>query len=260
MTSLWTANPAEPERPPRILACEDGATIAYHRRSGKSPFVVFLGGFMSDMTGTKARMLDAFCAARGQAFLRFDYFAHGASSGDIAAATIGRWKADALLALDRLTDGPLVLVGSSLGGWLMLLAALARPERVKALIGIAAAPDATEDLMWSRFPPDIKQTILSQGAARLPSAYDPQGYLFTRRLIEEGRNHLLMRAPIPIACPVRLLQGMRDPDVPWQTSLALAERLRSEDVRITLVKDGDHRLSREEDLALLARTVESALD
>src|SRR5579864_7277533 len=162
MTSLWTANPAEPERPPRILACEDGATIAYHRRSGKSPFVVFLGGFMSDMTGTKARRLDAFCAARGQAFLRFDYFAHGGSSGDFADATIGRWKADSLLVLDRLTEGPQILVGSSLGGWLMLLAALARPERVKALIGIAAAPDATEDLMWARFPPEVKGEIMQR--------------------------------------------------------------------------------------------------
>src|SRR5579872_2855992 len=167
MTLLSTPNSAEPDRPPAILACEDGATIAYHRRAGKGPGVVFLGGFMSDMTGVKARTLDAFCAARGQAFLRFDYFAHGASSGDIADATIGRWKADALLVLDRLTEGPQILVGSSLGGWIMLLAALARPLRVKALIGIAAAPDATEDLMWPRFPAEVQQAILRDGAARL---------------------------------------------------------------------------------------------
>jgi pimeloyl-ACP methyl ester carboxylesterase len=259
MNLTSTPNPAGSERP-LILACEDGATIAYHRRSGREPGIVFLGGFMSDMTGTKARTLDAFCAARGQAFLRFDYFAHGASSGDIANATIGRWKADALLVLDRLTEGPQILVGSSLGGWLMLLAALAQPERVKALIGVAAAPDATEDLMWARFPPEVKEEITRHGAARLPSAYDPEGYLFTRRLIEEGRDHLVMRAALPIACPVRLLHGMRDPDVPWQTSLELAERLASEDVTITLVKDGDHRLSRDADLALLTRILGSVID
>jgi pimeloyl-ACP methyl ester carboxylesterase len=260
MTLLSTPNPAEPERPPAILACEDGATIAYRRRSGKSPGIVFLGGFMSDMTGTKARALDAFCAARGHAFLRFDYFGHGASSGDIAEATVGRWKSDVLAVLDRSTDGPQILVGSSFGGWLMLLAARARPERVQALVGIAAAPDATEDLMWARFPPDVKDAILRHGAARLPSAYSTEGYLFTRRLIEEGRDHLVMRNAIPIARPVRLLHGMTDPDVPWQTSLALAERLQSDDVQITLVKDGDHRLSRDDDLTLLMRMIDGLLD
>jgi pimeloyl-ACP methyl ester carboxylesterase len=257
MTLVSTPEQTEPARPPGILAREDGATIAYHRHRGAPPGIVFLGGFMSDMTGTKARALDAFCAARGRAFLRFDYFGHGASSGDIAEATVGRWKADALAVLDGLTEGPQILVGSSLGGWLMLLAALARPERVHALVGIAPAPDATEDLMWARFPPVIKDEIMRRGAARLPSAYDPRGYLFTRRLIEEGRNHLVMRTPIPIRCPVRLLHGMKDPDVPWQTSLALADRITGADVRVTLVKDGDHRLSAERDLTLLVRTVES---
>jgi pimeloyl-ACP methyl ester carboxylesterase len=259
MTSLSTPNPAEPDRSPAILACEDGATIAYQRRSGRDPGIVFLGGFMSDMTGTKARALDAFCAVRGQAFLRFDYFAHGASSGEVAQATIGRWKEDALRVLDRLTDGPQILVGSSLGGWLMLLVALARPERVQALVGIAAAPDATEDLMWARFPREVRDKIMRDGAARLPSEYNPEGYLFTRRLIEEGRNHLVMRKAIPITCPVRLLHGMQDPDVPWQTSLMLGDRLQSSDVEITLVKAGDHRLSRDADLALLMQTIERLL-
>jgi pimeloyl-ACP methyl ester carboxylesterase len=258
MTLSSTPNPAESGRP-LILACEDGATIAYHRRSGRAPGIVFLGGFMSDMTGTKARTLDGFCAGRGQAFLRFDYFAHGASSGDIADATVGRWKSDALCVLDRLTEGPQILVGSSLGAWIMLLAALARPLCVKALVGIAAAADATEDLMWARFPPQVKDQIMRNGAARLPSEYDSKGYVFTRRLIEEGRDHLVMRAPIPIACPLRLLHGMKDTSVPWQTSLALADRVASEDVRLILVKDGDHRLSRDQDLALLTRTIESLL-
>ncbi len=215
---------------------------------------------MSDMTGTKARRLEAFCAARGQAYLRFDYFAHGASSGDFAEATVGRWREDALVMLDRATQGPQILVGSSIGGWLMLLAALARPERVAALLGVAAAPDATEALMWAKFPPELRETILREGAARVPSAYGAGGYLFTRKLIEDGRRHLLMAAPIAIACPVRLLHGMRDPDVPWQTSLALAERLAGSDVTVTLVKDGDHRLSGESDLALLERTLAALLD
>ena len=233
--------------------------MAYRRRQGRSPGVVFLGGFMSDMTGTKAQALDRFCAARGQAFLRFDYFGHGASSGAFKDATVGRWKADALAVLDDLTEGPQVLVGSSLGGWIMLLAALARPQRVRALVGIAAAPDATEDLMWAELGTEQRAALLRDGFLRLPSEYDPAGYIYTRALIEEGRQHLVMRTPIPLACPVRLLHGMRDPDVPWKTSLALAENLESRDVAVTLVKDGDHRLSTDEDLALLTRTLEPLL-
>lgn len=238
---------------PSILTREDGATIAYHRRVGRAPGMVFLGGFMSDMSGTKAMALDAWCRARSQSFLRFDYFGHGASSGDFAEATIGRWKEDALAVLDRLTEGPQVLIGSSLGGWLMLLLALAQPERVRALVGIAAAADATEDLMWVQFPEEVRARILREGWARIPSAYGEQGYLITRNLIEEGRRHLVMRDAIPLACPVRLLHGMRDADVPWQRSLDLAQRLAGDDVRVTLIKDGDHRLSREQDLALLLR-------
>ncbi len=239
----------------RILTCEDGATIAYHRLAGAAPGVVFLGGFMSDMTGTKALALEAFCRARGRAYLRFDYFAHGASSGRFEEATIGRWAADALAVLDRATEGPQILVGSSMGGWIMLLAALARPERVAALIGIAAAPDFTEDLLWRRLSEEQRAAILRDGAIRLPSAYDPAGYLVTRRLIEEGRNHLLLRAPIAIACPVRLLHGMKDPDVPWQTSLRLAERLQSRDVTVTLAPEGDHRLSTDLDLQRLTEAI-----
>jgi pimeloyl-ACP methyl ester carboxylesterase len=243
---------------PQMLVREDGETVAYRCRPGRSPGVVFLGGFMSDMTGTKAEALDRFCAARGQAYLRFDYFGHGASSGAFKDATVGRWKADALAALDQLTEGPQVLVGSSLGGWIMLLAALARPERVHALVGIAAAPDATEDLMWVELGAEERASLLRDGFIRRPSQYSPEGYIYTRTLIEEGRNHLV-RAPVSIACPVRLLHGMRDPDVPWRTSLALAEKLESRDVTVTLVKDGDHRLSTDENLALLARTLEPLL-
>jgi pimeloyl-ACP methyl ester carboxylesterase len=240
---------------PAILTRAGGATLAYRRREGRGPGIVFLGGFMSDMTGTKAEALDRFCAARGQAYLRFDYFAHGASSGAFKDATIGRWLDDALAVLDTLTEGPQVLVGSSLGGWIMLLLARARPERVKALVGIAAAPDFTEDLMWAEFTPEQRETIQRDGFLRVPSAYSDEDYLYTLALIEEGRRHLVMRAPIAIDCPVRLLHGMNDADVPWRTSTALAERLASRDVGVTLVKDGDHRLSTESDLALLMATL-----
>jgi len=257
MSPLTTSSSARPESE-GILTRGDGATIAYRRRIGRSPGVVFLGGFMSDMTGTKATALDAFCAARGQAYLRFDYFAHGASSGDFAEATVGRWTEDAVAVLDALTEGPQILVGSSIGGWIMLLTALARPERVAALIGIAAAADATE-LMWEEFTPEQRQAILREGAIRLPSAYSADGYIFTRKLIEDGRRHLLLHAAIRLRCPVRLLHGMKDPDVPWRQSLALAEKLESRDVEVTLVKDGDHRLSTEADLALLQRTIATLL-
>jgi pimeloyl-ACP methyl ester carboxylesterase len=245
--------------PPQMLTRADGATVAYRRRGGRTPGVVFLGGFMSDMTGTKAEALDRFCTARSQAYVRFDYFGHGASSGAFKDATVGRWEADALAVLDELTEGPQVLVGSSLGGWIMLLAARARPERVRALVGIAAAPDATEDLMWAELGSEQRETLLRDGFLRLPSQYGTEGYVYTRTLIEEGRRHLVMRAPIPLSCPVRLLHGMRDPDVPWRTSIALAEKLESRDIAVTLVKDGDHRLSTEENLALLARTLEPLL-
>jgi pimeloyl-ACP methyl ester carboxylesterase len=244
----------------RTVTRENGATIAYHRREGKGPGIVFLGGFMSDMTGSKAMALDAFCRERGRAFLRFDYFAHGASSGDFAEATIGGWAEDALFMLDRLTEGPQILVGSSMGGWIMLLAARARRERIRAMIGIAAAPDFTEDLMWPRFTPAQRAAILAEGRIRIPSAYDPTGYLVTRRLIEEGRRRLVLREAIALPCPVRLLHGMRDADVPWQTSLHLAERLASTDVTVTLAPEGDHRLSTEADLARLQATLAALLD
>jgi len=258
MSLLSTPNPAAPERP-AILTRGDGATIAYHRRRGAGPGVVFLGGFMSDMSGTKAVTLDAFCAARGQAYLRFDYFAHGASSGDFAEATVGRWAEDAIAVLDELTEGPQILVGSSIGGWIMLLAALARPERAAALVGIASAADATT-LMWEGFTAEQRRAIHRDGAIRAPSAYSAAGYLFTRKLIEDGERHLLLQSDIPLRCPVRLLHGMKDPDVPWQQSLALARKLASSDVQIILLKDGDHRLSTASDLALLQRTIAALLE
>jgi pimeloyl-ACP methyl ester carboxylesterase len=236
----------------------DGVELAWARRDGNSPTVVFLPGFRSDMTGDKATALAAFCARRGQAMLRFDYSGHGTSGGRFEDGTIGRWTDDALVLIDRQTTGPLVLVGSSMGGWIALLAALARPDRVAALLGIAAAPDFTEALMWEAMTFDERATLMRDGLLHVPSQYgDP--YPITRALIEDGRTRLLLKDPIVLDCPVRLLHGQRDPDVPWEIALRVAEQVTSEDVQVVLVKDGDHRLSRPEDLELLCRTLGALL-
>ena len=232
----------------------DGVALAWARLPGRGPTVVFLPGFASDMSGGKATALAEACRRAGRALLRFDYSGHGASGGAFADGCIGRWRDDALTVIDRLTEGPLVLAGSSMGGWIALLAALARPGRIAALVGIAAAPDFTETLMWQAMAPPEQAALLRDGYLDVPSQYGPPTRI-TRMLIEDGRRHLLLGAPIPLTCPVRLLQGQRDPDVPWETALRLAERIAGDDVRVTLIKDGDHRLSRPEDLALLCRTV-----
>lgn len=221
----------------------DGRRLAYIRKPGEMPGVMFCGGFRSDMTGSKALALEQLCTRDGRAFTRFDYRGHGVSSGNFEDGTIGDWADDALAIIDKVTEGPQVLVGSSMGGWIMLLAALAQPERIKGLVGIAAGPDFTEDLMWARGTPEQRAELMANGRWVRPSIYGDEPYVITRRLIEEGRQHLLMRGPIPINCPVHLLHGQRDPDVPWETSLRLAERLTSDDVTIELIKPGDHRLS-----------------
>ena len=244
----------------RILTRPDGATIAYHRLEGRSPGVVFLCGFLSDMAGTKALALDALCRARGQGYLRFDYQGHGESSGAFVDGTIGDWTEDALAAFDALTEGPQVLVGSSMGGWIALLLALARKERIAGLVAVAPAPDFAEDLMWGAYNEAKRATLLSDGLIEEPSDYGEEPYRITRALIEDGRSHLLLCAPIALDCPVRILHGTRDDSVPWERSLTLADALASDDVEITLVKDGDHRLSEEPDLARLCRTLETLLD
>lgn len=237
----------------------DGTELAWIRQEGRGPTIVFLPGFRSGMTGDKAAGLAAFAAERGNAMLRFDYSGHGASGGSFLDGTIGAWAADALAAIDQLTAGEIVLVGSSMGGWIALLTALARPERVRALIGIAAAPDFTQRLMWDSMAPMERLTLIRDGVLHMPSQYgDPT--LITRRLIEEGRDHLVLTSPIPFTGKVRLLHGQADPDVPWELALRVAERVISDDVEIVLVKDGDHRLSRPRDLALLYRTIGALLD
>jgi pimeloyl-ACP methyl ester carboxylesterase len=239
------------------LARPDGAAIAHNQLAGAGPGIVFLGGFRSDMTGTKALFLDDFCRQRGRAYVRFDYFAHGQSSGDFADGTMARWRDDAIAVIDSLTEGPQILVGSSMGGWIMVLAALARPERVAALVGIAAAPDFTSDLLPQRLTETQRRMLREEGRLLLASPYDPAGYLYTRALVEDGDRNLVLRGDIPLTCPARLLHGMADESVPWRQSLKLAEKLQSRDVTLTLVKDGDHRLSRHEDLARLARVLDA---
>jgi pimeloyl-ACP methyl ester carboxylesterase len=237
--------------PQETLILPDGARIAYRRlppAGDRRPGLVFLSGFASDMSGTKGTALEAWAQARGQAMLRFDYSGHGQSSGAFRDGTVGRWTEDALAALDRLTQGPQILVGSSMGGWIMLLVARARPQRIAGLVGIAAAPDFTEDLMWAQMQELTRARLMAEGVILQPSRYQDAPMEISRDLIEDGRRHLLLRSPIDIRCPIRLLHGMSDPDVPWQTSTHLAERLTSADVTVTLVKDGDHRLSREQDL------------
>lgn len=234
----------------------DGLRLAFERNDGAGPTFVWLGGFGSDMSGTKAQALAEWAAATGRAFLRFDYSGHGRSGGAFADGTISRWLADTLAVIDAQTRGPLVLVGSSMGGWIALLAARARPERVAALLLIAPAPDFTETLMWDSFSDAVKAEILETGRWARPSQYDPAPQIVTRALIEDGRRHLLLNTPIPFAVPVRIIQGLADPDVPWSHAVKLVERLECPDLTLTLVKDGDHRLSRPQDLARLIGAAE----
>ncbi len=236
----------------------NGTELAWARLDGRGPTVVFLPGFRSDMTGDKATALAGFCAERGIGMLRFDYSGHGASSGDFLDGTIGAWTADALAAIDALTSGKLILVGSSMGGWIALLAALARPDRIAALVGIAAAPDFTQRLMWESMAPVERTALERDGVLYMPSQYgDPTP--ITLKLIRDGANHLVLTGRMPIHCPVRLLHGQADPDVPWELALRIAEQAETPDVRVILVKDGDHRLSRPSDLALLRQTVATLL-
>jgi pimeloyl-ACP methyl ester carboxylesterase len=245
---------------PEFFDRPDGARIAYHKTKGKGPCVVFLPGFRSDMKGDKALTLEAMCQARGHAFLRFDYTGHGESSGEFAEGTIGEWSRDAIAAIEALTEGPLLLVGSSMGGWIMLLAALEMRERIAGLVGIAAAPDFTEALMWTNMSDEQRTELIDNGVIYQPSDYDPEPTPITMRMIEDGRKHLLLEGPITLDCPVRLIHGQRDYDVPWEWSERIADAISSEDVEVTFVKAGDHRLSEPNDLRRLTRVVGGLLD
>ena len=233
-----------------------GRRLALKKRTGIGPALVFLPGYMSDMEGGKAGALDAWAGREARSMVRFDYGGCGASEGEFEAQSLDDWLADTVAVIDRAAEGPLVLVGSSMGGWLMLLAALSRPERIAGLVGVAAAPDFTS---WG-FSDEEKGAIREQGRLEQPSPYGEQPYVTTRTFWESGERRLLLGGEIAIDCPVRLLHGQADADVPWRNTLLLMERLRSADVQAILVKDGDHRLSRERDIALLIATVNGLME
>lgn len=237
----------------------NGRRIAWNRIEGQGPCVVFLGGFRSDMQGTKALALEAWAREGGRAFLRFDYSGHGESSGDFLDGAIGDWAADAEAAIRSLATGPVVLVGSSMGGWISLLMAQRLGSRVVGLVTIAAAPDFTEDSMWAGFTDAQRAELAETGRVALPSDYSDEPYIITRRLIEDGRRNLVLRTPLELPFPVRFLQGTADVDVPVPVALRLLDHATGPDLRLTLVKDADHRFSTPDSLALILRSVEDVL-
>lgn len=242
--------------------------IAVRARAGSSPGLIWLGGFKSDMAGTKALALDEWAAGKGRACVRFDYSGHGESGGAFVDGTIGRWLEESVAVFEQFCRGPQVVIGSSMGGWMALLLAREIAKRASGavsqanraslagLVLIAPAPDFTEQLMWNGFPDEVRQEIITKGVWMRPSEYgNGTPYPITRALIEEGRNHLLLGSAIEVGCPVRILQGAQDPDVPWQHAFALAHRLPAEDVVMTMIQDGDHRLSRPQDIARILAAV-----
>jgi len=242
------------------LELPKGGWLAFEQLEGRPPTVVFLPGYRSDMSGTKATFLHEVCARRGQAYVRFDYRGHGQSSGRFEDGTIGAWLEDALAILDRVVEGPCLPVGSSMGGWIALLAARARTPRIRALLLVAPAPDFTERLLWQRFDPGTRERLLREGVIHEPSDYG-EPMPFTRALVEEGRRHLLLDGPdLVFPFPVHILHGRRDADVPLALSLELAGRLDAPHVTVEIVGDGDHRLSRPEDLARLEAALARLLD
>ena len=244
---------------PNYLEAGNGVRLAYHYHPGMQPTLVFLCGLASNMNGNKAMFLDAYCRARGRAFLRFDYQGHGASTGEFLDSGIGMWSEDALAVIRLATQGPLVLVGSSLGAWIMLLVARQADIQVAAMVGIAAGVDFTEDLLWLKLSAAEQSQLMTSGVLERPSSYADSPWYIGLPMIEDGRRHLQLRQAIPLHCPVRLLHGLADEDVPWSTSLRLLERLESTDVRLTLIKHGDHRLSKQRELAILADCLDELL-
>ena len=234
--------------------------LSYHKTKGKNPGVVFLHGFKSDMSGAKALALEAFCKKQGRQFIRFDCRGHGESSGVFEDFRIGMAKEDTLAVLDKLCDGPQLLVGSSMGGWIMLLAAMARPQKVAGLVGIASAPDFTEHLLLDAFNEKQRGELQKNGRVMVPNCYGDEPYPISRDFIAESGEHLVLDGPIPITCPVHLIHGTMDDDVPWEFSMTLNEKLESKDVLTTLIKDGDHRLSSEKHLETVCKVAGKMLE
>lgn len=240
---------------PDFLTAAAGHRLAFHRTVGKPPHMLWLGGFASDMDGSKALALEQWARSAGAGYTRFDYFGHGRSEGRFEDGSISRWAADAQEVIAAGPDGPLLLVGSSMGGWIALLTALAQPQRVAGMVLIAPAPDFTEVLMWDQFPGEIRTEIETEGRWLRPTEYDPAPQPITKKLIEDGRRNLLLNGPVEISCPVRILHGLNDADVPWAHGYKTAEALTGSDVTLTLVKGGDHRLSTPSHLKLVTETV-----
>jgi pimeloyl-ACP methyl ester carboxylesterase len=251
---------APDQEPAFIEVGADRRRIAVRARPGSAPGLFWLSGFNSDMRGTKAIALDAWAGERNRACVRFDYSGHGESGGAFVDGTIGRWLEETVAVFEQFCAGPQVVIGSSMGGWMALLLAreMARRPATRAslagLVLIAPAPDFTEELMWRNFSPEVRHQIETNGLWLRPSAYG-EPYPITRALIEDGRNHLLLGGSIEVGCPVRILQGAQDPDVPWQHAFALAHRLPADDVVLTMIQDGDHRLSRPQDIAQMIAAV-----
>ncbi len=236
---------------PKYIKTPEGRRIAYHKTEGRQPTVIFCGGYMSDMEGTKAIFLEKTCAELGLSYIRFDYSGHGKSPGKFEEGTIGNWKDDALAVVEQLTENDVVVVGSSMGGWIGLLLTIALGKRVKAFIGIAAAPDFTRELMWDKYSPSIKQILKTDGIYLEPSDYSDEPYKVSYGLIQDGENHIILNKPIKIDCPIRLFHGLKDNDVPSEYSMRISEKVTSDDVIISFNKAGDHRLSSPEDLERL---------
>ncbi|MCC3304190.1 alpha/beta fold hydrolase [Sneathiella sp. HT1-7] len=240
---------------PSMLARPDGQSLAYHHTAGFSPGVIFCSGFMSDMEGTKATALEKAMTALHRSYTRFDYLGHGQSTGNFTEGTISRWTDDALAILDDCTAGPQIIVGSSMGGWIGLRMAQLRPERIAGFVGIATAPDFTTR-MWDDMPQSGKDAIESKGFWEQPSEYAEEPYVITKKLLDDGPRNFLLNGPIDVTCPVHLLQGMKDESVPWETALKIQEALVSEDVTVSLIKSGDHRLSEPDDITRLILATE----
>jgi pimeloyl-ACP methyl ester carboxylesterase len=247
----------------KTIETQAGRRLAYAKTTGQAgngPGVVFLGGFKSDMAGTKAIFLEDWARKTGRYFLRFDYSGHGESSGTFEEGAIGDWADDAKAAITHLTDGPQILVGSSMGGWIALRVARGMADKVAGLVGIAAAPDFTEDSMWASFSEAQRKTLMDAGRLELPSDYSEEPYVITRRLIEDGRDQLVLRDPLPLPFPVRLLHGTADTDVAMSVPLRILEHAECPDLRLTFVKDADHRFSEPENLAHITAAIDEVTE
>ncbi len=243
----------------KFFEAPSGRRLAYHQIEGRSPAVVFLGGFKSDMEGSKAQFLQRWAEDNGHGFLRFDYSGHGQSSGEFTDGCIGDWAQDAAEIITALTSGPQVVVGSSMGGWIALLLARQMPARFHGLVGIASAPDFTEDSIWAELSEGQRAMIWRDGQIELPSEYADSPYIFTRHLIEDGRRQRVLVMPLSLPFPVRLLQGTADASVKLSVPLRIVEHAEGPDIRLTLVKGADHSFSTPECLALVAQSISEIL-